>query len=199
MMKNLFLFLPILASLFFVKLNASELEYLTIEDGFKISIFAENLDSPRQMTEGKNGTIFVGERGGQIIALIDSDHNGQADSKIVLAKDLKSSTGLSIYDGDLYFSEISRIWKIEKIEEWLTKNHNNGFYPKKILVTDKLPEDAWHGWKWLQHDEQGRLYFNVGAPCNICLSTNSQYASILRLNKDVFEYCLLYTSPSPRD
>ena len=187
-MKNLFLFLPILASLFFGKLHALELEYLTVEDGFKISIFAENLDSPRQMTEGKNGTIFVGERGGQIIALIDSDHNGQADSKIVLAKDLKSSTGLSIYDGDLYFSEISRIWKIEKIEEWLTKNPNNGSYPEKILVTDKLPEDAWHGWKWLQHDEQGRLYFNVGAPCNICLSTNSQYASILRLNKDVFEY-----------
>ncbi|MDB9908770.1 PQQ-dependent sugar dehydrogenase [Gammaproteobacteria bacterium] len=188
MMKNLFLFPPILASLFFGQLHALELDHLIIEDGFNISIFAENLDSPRQMTEGEEGTIFVGERGGQIIALVDSDDNGQADSKIVLARDLISSTGLSIFNGDLYFSEISRIWKIEKIEDWLKKNPANKSYPEKILVTDQLPEDAWHGWKWLQHDQQGRLYFNIGAPCNICLSSNPQYASILRLNNDVFEY-----------
>jgi hypothetical protein len=86
MMKNLFLFPPILASLFFGQLHALELDHLIIEDGFNISIFAENLDSPRQMTEGEDGTIFVGERGGQIIALVDSDDNGQADSKIVLAR-----------------------------------------------------------------------------------------------------------------
>ena len=53
--------------------------HLVLEPGFDISIFASNLDAPRQMVEGKNGTIFVGERGGQIIALRDTDNNGQAD------------------------------------------------------------------------------------------------------------------------
>jgi len=167
---------------------AQDLEMLVLEPGFKISIFADNLSSPRQIAEGKNGTIFVGERTGQIIALTDSDKNGEADYKRVIAKDLEYSTGISIFNGDLYFSEVSKIWKIKNIESWLNDNISNLDLPKKVLVTDELPSDTWHGWKWLKHDEQGQLYFNVGAPCNICLSENSQYASILRINDSGWQH-----------
>ena len=164
----------------------ANIEMLKLDPGFKISIFASDLDQPRQMIESKNGTIFIGERSGQIIALIDSDGNGQADSKRVIADDLTYSTGVSIFEGDLYFSEISKIWKIQDIENWLQKN-SSGF-PEKILVTQDLPEDKWHGWKWLQHNAEGDIYTNVGAPCNICLSENPQYASIIRLSDDNWEY-----------
>ena len=54
--------------------------------------------------------------------------------------------------------------------------------------TQDLPEDKWHGWKWLQHNAEGDIYTNVGAPCNICLSENPQYASIIRLSDDNWEY-----------
>jgi glucose/arabinose dehydrogenase len=167
---------------------AQDLDKLVLEPGFKISIFAENLSAPRQIAEGKNGTIFIGERTGQIIALIDSDQNGQADYKKVIAEDLEYSTGISIFNGDLYFSEISKIWKIENIESWLNDNISSSDLPKKILVTNELPGDKWHGWKWLKHDEEGSLYFNIGAPCNICLSENSQYASILKIKNDELEH-----------
>ena len=170
------------------ELPAQNLDNLLLQTGFKISIFAENLSSPRQIAQGKNGTIFVGERTGQIIALTDTDQNGQADEKKVIAEGLEYSTGVSIFNGDLYFSEISKIWKIENIESWLNKNNSNSDLPKKILVTDQLPSDKWHGWKWLKHDEQGGLYFNVGAPCNICLSENSQYASILKITNGELKY-----------
>ncbi len=163
-------------------------DQLVIEEGFKISIFAKDLASPRQMAEGKNGTIFVGERGGQILALIDSDLNGQVDSKIVIAKNLKYSTGVSLFNGDLYFSEISKVWKIENIEHWISSYNRDESLPKKILVLDDLPNDQWHGWKWLKHDQVGSLYFNVGAPCNICLSKNPQYASILKYQDGELKY-----------
>ena len=177
-------FLLILSNVLF----ATNLSSLVLEPGFKISIFAKNLDAPRQMAEGENGTIFVGERGGQIIGLIDSDNNGEVDSKILIAKDLTYSTGISIYDGDLYFSEISRIWKIENIEKWIADFSINSDLPQKILVVDGLPDDKWHGWKWLQHDQDGSLYFNVGAPCNICLSENPQFASILKYKDGDLSY-----------
>ena len=170
------------------KLLAENLDSLIIEPGFELSIFATDLDSPRQMAEGKNGTIFVAERGGQILGLIDSDNNGQADSKIIIADNLSYSTGISLFEGDLYFSEISKIWKIENIEEFLSKQSSRQEMPKKILVVDNLPDDTWHGWKWLKHDQDGSLYFNIGAPCNICLSENPQYASILRLNDNEWEH-----------
>ena len=169
-------------------LSAQNIDSLVLEPGFKISIFAKNLSSPRQIAQGKNGTIFVGERTGQIIALSDTDQNGQADEKKIIAEGLEYSTGISIFNGDLYFSEISKIWKIENIESWLNQNNSSSDLPKKILVTDQLPSDKWHGWKWLKHDEQGGLYFNVGAPCNICLSENSQYASILKIQNGEWEH-----------
>tara|TARA_B100000965_G_scaffold86170_1_gene69755 strand:- start:174 stop:1286 length:1113 start_codon:yes stop_codon:yes gene_type:complete len=179
--------IPFLFS-FHSEIFSQDLEKLILEPGFKISIFADNLSSPRQIAEGKNGTIFVGERTGQIIALYDSDKNGEADYKKVIAKDLQLSSGISIFNGDLYFSEVSKIWKIQNIESWLNDNISNSDLPKKVLVTDELPSDTWHGWKWLKHDEQGQLYFNVGAPCNICLSENSQYASILRINDSGWQH-----------
>ena len=167
---------------------SQNLDDLVIDPGFKISIFAKDLLAPRQMVEGENGTIFVGERGGQISALIDSDLNGQADLKIIVANDLTYSTGISLFKGDLYFSEISKIWKIENIEEWLTNYNIDANLPKKILVVDNLPDDKWHGWKWLKHDHEGSLYFNIGAPCNICLSKNPQYASILKHQDGQLKY-----------
>ena len=60
--------------------------------------------------------------------------------------------------------------------------------PEKKVVIEDLPDDTWHGWKWLRHDSQGRLYFNIGAPCNICLSENSQFASILRFENGDLEH-----------
>jgi glucose/arabinose dehydrogenase len=185
-MKKFKILIPLLF-FFHFGIFAQDLEKLILEPGFKISIFADNLSSPRQIAEGKNGTIFVGERTGQIIALADSDRNGEADYKKVIAKDLELSTGISIFNGDLYFSEVSKIWKIENIESWINNNSNLDL-PKKVLVTDELPSDTWHGWKWLKHDEQGQLYFNVGAPCNICLSKNSQYASILKINDSGWQH-----------
>ena len=85
------------------KLFSLDIDQLVLEPGFEISVYADSLDAPRQMAEGENGTIFVGERSGQIIALINSDHNGQADSKIILATGLNYSTGVSIFNGHFYF------------------------------------------------------------------------------------------------
>ena len=172
---------------FFTQFISSQIPSdLVIEPGFEINIFADDLDSPRQMVEGSNGTIFLGQRSGQILALLDSDRNGQVDARRVIASNLTYSTGVSIFDGDLYFSEISKIWKIKNIEGWLEKNISGT--PEKILVTDDLPNDKWHGWKWLKHNSNGEIYTNVGAPCNVCLSENSQYASILKLSNNKWEY-----------
>ena len=51
-----------------------------------------------------------------------------------------------------------------------------------------MPDDKWHGWKWLKHNQDGALYFNIGAPCNICLSDNPQFASILKYKDGIIDY-----------
>ena len=39
--------------------------------------------------------------------------------------------------------------------------------PAPVVVTDSLPRDTHHGWKFIAFGPDGRLYVPVGAPCNI--------------------------------
>ncbi len=170
-----------------VELTDSIVNSLVIDSRFSVEIFASDIDSPRQMAEDSEGRIYVGSRrSGDIFALIDSDNNGQIDEKVLIANNLTFATGISFYDGDLFFSEINKIWKIENINSYF--NSDLKILPEKILVTSDLPSNEWHGWKWIKHDKKGNLYTNVGAPCNICLEEDKRYATILRLNNNSWDF-----------
>ena len=172
---------------FSLNIFSESLSHLQIDDGFKISIFASNIDSPRQLAEGSDGRIYVGSRSsGKIYAIRDTDKNGVADEKVLIAEDLTYATGVSMYEGHLYFSEIDKIWRVEDVVQQLNKSNNSK--PIKTLVTDNLPSDKWHGWKWIKHDKEGNLYTNVGAPCNVCESEDKRFATILRLKNNSWEY-----------
>ncbi len=165
----------------------SSVNNFVIDSRFSVEIFVSDIDSPRQMAEDSEGRIYVGSRrSGDIFALIDSDNNGQVDEKILIANNLTFATGISIFDGDLFFSEINKIWKIENINSYFHSDLKT--LPKKILVTADLPSDEWHGWKWIKHDKNGDLYTNVGAPCNVCLEEDKRYATILRLNDGSWDF-----------
>ena len=169
------------------RLSSAMLEDLTLNQKYSIEIFASDLDSPRQLAESSSGRIFVGsKRGGKIFAIRDTDGNGEADEQSLVAEGLTMATGVSFFNGDLFFSEINKIWKVEQIDQFLDQNLTT--LPKKILVTDDLPSDEWHGWKWIMHDQDGDLYTNVGAPCNVCISEDKKHASILRLRDGSWDY-----------
>ncbi len=179
-LSSFFCFIALISS----NADASQevLNDLRFDKNIKIEIYASDIDSPRQMTQGDDGRLYVGSRrSGNIFALRDTDNNGVVDSKELVAENLTFATGVSFYDGDLYFSEIDKIWKIENISTQLNDSFSE--LPEKELVADNLPSDEWHGWKWLQHDYDGNLYTNVGAPCNVCLRDDKRYASILKLKK----------------
>jgi glucose/arabinose dehydrogenase len=46
-----------------------------------------------------------------------------------------------------------------------------------------LPKDEAHGWKYLTIGPDEKLYFQVGAPCNICMPSE-RHSKIYRLNLD---------------
>ena len=49
------------------------IQNLKIEKGFSIEIFAENIETPRQIAESDSGNIFVGSRSGGTITAISSN------------------------------------------------------------------------------------------------------------------------------
>ena len=75
----LMIFVPLLSS-------SNYVDVLKVPKNFEISIFAENLNSPRQITETSSGHIVVGsKKGNEVIALIDKDNDGIFEDKIVVA------------------------------------------------------------------------------------------------------------------
>jgi glucose/arabinose dehydrogenase len=149
--------------------------------GFHISYFAENVDSARSMTLGDKGTVFVGSKNtSKVYALVDTDHDGKADKKYVIADGMAMPNGVAFYKGSLYIAEVTKVWRLDNIEDHLSDP------PQPVLVFDKLPGNFTHGWKYIAFGPDGKLYIPIGMPCNVCDSNteDARFGTITRINPD---------------
>ncbi len=151
------------------------IEKLKAPKGFKIELYAAGVGNARTIRQGDKGTVFVGSRLlDKVYAIVEKD--GKREVKTIYSG-LYRPHGLAFKDGTLYIAELSRISKVEKIED----NLDNP--PKPVVIYDDLPKDEAHGWKFLTIGPDDKLYFQVGAPCNICMPSPA-HAQIRRINLD---------------
>ena len=155
---------------------------LVVPEGFQISIFASNLDSPRQITETKSGAIVVGsKKGSEIIALLDENDDGIFEKDIIIANNLQNPAGVTYFKGDLYFAEMDTIWIIKDIDNWLDSNED--YLPNREIYMDDLPSETWHGLKYIDFGPDDNLYIPVGVPCNICLEPQTKDPRFAAIHK----------------
>src|SRR5262252_293238 len=148
---------------------------LKVPKGFKIEVYASGIPNARSLRLGDKGTVFVSNRTlDKLYAIVDK--GGKREVKVI-AKDLYRPNGIALHDGTLYIAELSQISKIEKIEDNLDNT------PKPTVIYSDLPKDEPHGWKYLTVGPDNKLYFNIGAPCNICMPSDA-HAQIRRINLD---------------
>jgi glucose/arabinose dehydrogenase len=151
------------------------IEKLKAPKGFKIELYAAGVGNARTLRQGDKGTVFVGSRLlDKVYAIVD---RGEMREVKPIYSGLYRPNGLAFKDGVLYIAELSRISKVEKIED----NLDNP--PKPVVIYDDLPKDEGHGWKFLTIGPDDKLYFQVGAPCNICMPSPA-HAQIRRINLD---------------
>jgi len=155
-----------------------DLRDITLPEGFRIDVYAQDVANARQMALGDDGVLYVGSRGaGMVYAVIDTDGDFRAETVRIIARGLNLPTGVAYRDGDLYVAEVQRVLRFDDIGNHLDAP------PQPVVITDQLPADRHHGWKFIEFGPDGRLYVPVGAPCNVCLK-DPPYASILRMNAD---------------
>ena len=165
----------------------TQLENLTLPEGFKIQLYASDVENARSMAISPLGTIFVGNRrSDNVFALKDTDGDNVVDKKYLITDKLKNMpNGVAYYKGDLYVAEVNKIWVFRDIENNLDYIDKFGDYPEEPeLLSDDYPSDRHHGWKYISFGPDGKLYVPVGAPCNICESNDDVYASITRMDPD---------------
>jgi glucose/arabinose dehydrogenase len=154
------------------------LHTIKLHKGFKISIFAK-VHNARSLAQSPEGTVYVGNRSGdKVYAVRDENGDYKADKVYVIAEGLNMPCGVAFKNGSLFVAEISRILRFDDIEKKLANP------PKPVILYDKLPKDGWHGWKFIAFGPDDKLYIPIGAPCNVCLKQDPQYASITRMNVD---------------
>ncbi|MEJ2535427.1 MAG: sorbosone dehydrogenase family protein [Gammaproteobacteria bacterium] len=155
----------------------SRLELIELPSGFEIDVYAAGVENARQMALGAQGTLFVGSRrAGLVHAVVDDDGDQRADRVLVIAEGLTMPSGLEFRDGALFVAARDRLLRYDEIEARLEDP------PEPVLVTDDLPDEDHHGWKYLRFAPDGSLFIPVGAPCNVC--DEDGYAEIRRLDLD---------------
>lgn len=161
------------------------LEYLQAPAGFEISVFADDITNARQMTLGDSGILYVGSRReGKVYAVVDNNADFKADSVYTIIEGLRLPNGVAYKNGSLFVAEVSKIWRFDNIDETYANS------PTPELVTDKLPTEGNHGWKYIAFGPDDKLYVPIGAPCNICNNeeVNPKFASLTRMNADGSEH-----------
>lgn len=155
------------------------IDNLKLPPGFSVTLFASGVTNARGMALGQKGTVFVGSRKeGRVYALVDENGDHKADKIYTLAKGLDLPVGVAYRNGSLYVSAVDRILRFDDIENHLKDP------PKPVVITDKLPSDKHHGWKYLAFGPDGKLYVAVGVPCNICQVDYARHGHIARMNPD---------------
>jgi len=157
------------------------IERLKLPKGFKVEIYADNVEGARSMAMGTNGTLFVGTRNDKTVyAIQDLDQDYKADHIKVLDSTLEVPNGIAFRNGSLYVAEVGRLLRYDNIES------NLDAVPEPVVVYDDYPTEFHHGWKYIAFGPDDKLYVPVGAPCNICDSTvvDERYATITRMDPD---------------
>jgi glucose/arabinose dehydrogenase len=149
---------------------------LTAPTGFSVETLPFAVPNARQMALTDNGSLIVGTRRGGSVYAIQGALTEIQPTVVELFRDLTSPSGLTVHNGDLYIGAVSRIIQVPDIDANLTPN------PAHRVITESLPDKTHHGWKYLKFGPDGKLYVPVGAPCNVCLSDDPRFASILQMD-----------------
>ncbi|TNF87626.1 MAG: sorbosone dehydrogenase [Gammaproteobacteria bacterium] len=137
--------------------NAAE---LTLPDGFTAQVFHEGVGArARHIAVRANGDVFVSMRDGELVALRDTNGDGEADE--LERRKLPISTGLEIHNPFLYFSDTVTVSRL-----MLDDNLMPAGEPETIVTG--FPRQGSHATKSIALNDRGELFVNVGAPSNAC-------------------------------
>lgn len=154
-------------------------EAVVVPEGFGVSLYQQGLQSPRMMTVGPDGHVYVAERGAnRIVRLPDRDADGIADRVEVVAEGLSSPSSLAFFqDGSLYVGETTRVLRITLTGDPPTADSTE-------VIISGLPGGGHSTRTVLFSPDYEWLYVSVGSSCNVCEEEDARRATIVRYRPD---------------
>ncbi len=153
---------------------------LILPDGFKATIFAQDLGRARFMkiTDRDDLIVTLPKSGRVVLLKADQNGDGKSDDRINLLENLSLPHGLDILNGWLYIAEVDAVGRIQFNADSGTVV---GSYQR---IIEGLPGSSGHWTRTLRFGPDGLMYVSVGSSCNVCIEDDENRAAMLRFNPD---------------
>lgn len=156
----------------------------SLPPGFVISKYITSLVNPRDMIFDNRGNMIVSlTSAGKVIAIKDSDNNGQGGGTIELVNKLRNPHGLALNciagKCDLYIAEENQVVSFSYDED-------NPRLSARRKILD-LPAGGGHFTRsllFVKKDGETKLLVSVGSSCNVCEEKDTRRSSVLITNLD---------------
>ncbi len=146
---------------------------LQVARGFAVDVYAPHVEHARLMALGPDGVPYVAETGpGRVVKLPDANHDGKADTVIVVASGLNRPHGLAFRGDTLYIAETNRVVRLVP---------GRG---EPQVVIPSLPPGGMHFTRSIAIGPDDKLYVSAGSDCNVCTEDDRRRAAVTRYNLD---------------
>ena len=151
---------------------------LKLPPGFKVETWASGVLDARELRQGPPGTVIVSTLfvGNKVYSMPEKATDGNRKATVII-DNTEEATGIEYQKGTLFFSTHKKLVRYDNVDGKL----GGPLGEPSAVLTDKLPGGSDHSWKYLRI-KGDKLYYNIGAPCNIC--DPGEWAKIYRMNFD---------------
>ena len=152
---------------------------LTVPPGFKVSLWADDFEDPRNLLLAPNGDVLVADMGGQkIYVLRDTNNDGTPDRRSVFADGLNGPFGLAIRGNHLYVGNVDAIVRFDY------KPGQTAATGEAARVTP-LPSGGHNTRNVIFNRDGSKMYVAVGSASNVNDETDDPLrAAITEYNPD---------------
>ncbi len=163
-----------------IMVNGSK-QNISLPAGFTMTVFANDLLFCRGLACSPDGVIYATAYDGDVYALPDHNHDGVADSTIVVASGLNDPHGIGFYNGQLYVSNDSALYRF-------VTNGTSRVAQSRVRIATLPTAGGHHSRNFVIDSIKGKIYLQIGSNGNLDTTDVAHRAQIVEMNLDGSDY-----------